>query len=237
MKNLAGILFSIGLVMATSSQAATYADIGDVENVSGSVMLESPAKTRKVAKGDSLFEGETIITTEDGVLKALMSDGTSLSVTPNSKLKLTKFLVKADKPEGGLEIQRGAFRLISGQINKVNNGTLSITTPIATLGIRGTDFYADAKSDELKVALIDNGVVDITTNDGKTITLDEPMTFIEIKLGEELPPIKTFSQSELQSIEDSFEVKSSSIYLQLLLFLALAGYISLMYFYNKKESK
>lgn len=237
MKRLSAAIFSFALLFVTPIQAATYAVIGDVESVAGDVILESPAKTRKIAVGNDLFEGETVITAQDGILKAILSDGTELSVTSNSNLKLTKFLVKSDKPQGELAINRGAIRLISGQINKLNGGSLTIQTPVATLGIRGTDLYADSQNDELKIALIDNGIIDITTVDGKQITLDEPMTYIEIKLGEDLPEIKSFTEKQLQELENSFQVKSSSLYLQILLFLALAGYVSLMYFYNKKEQK
>lgn len=231
------VAISFGLLVSNSAIANTYANIGDVDSVYGDVYLTSPAKERKIAEGNNLFEGETIITQKDGIMKATLIDGGSLSVKSNSEVKLNKYLLNSDKPTGGLSLNKGAFRLVSGRINKVNDGKLNIETPLATLGIRGTDFYANYDDESLTVALFDNGMIEVATNAGGTLLLNEPMTFVKIGANEGMPKIQPLSASQLNKMRDQFNTNSSSWMIQALLFSILALYLGFMYLYNRREAE
>ncbi|MGH8446844.1 MAG: hypothetical protein ACREVL_16350, partial [Solimonas sp.] len=41
-----------------------------------------------------------------------------------------------------LRLLKGGFRTVSGLIGKANPDEYRVTTPVATIGIRGTDYYA-----------------------------------------------------------------------------------------------
>jgi hypothetical protein len=238
MKNLILGVTSFFLIGVSSiAEANTYADIGDVDKVKGDVLLTSEAQDRKVAEGYDLFEGETVITKFDSVLKAILSDGGQLSITPNSELQLTKYLLNSESPTGGIVLNKGAFRMVSGKINKIENGSLKIETPLATLGIRGTDFFAEQDADKLKVVLIDNGLVEVAANSGETVLLNEPMTYVSLEKGTGISDIKPFPPSELNKINDNLNTDSSSWYIQMILFSALFGYLALIYILNKRSKK
>lgn len=129
---------------------------------------------------DKLYESTDLITGENTRLHATLVDGSKLMVGEDSKMKLTKFLLKDRNSIGELEVVQGAFRLISGQINKGPGGQLVIKTPLATIGIRGTDFWGLQTEESLTLALIDNGVIDVNSVSGSEVTLEDSMTFIVV---------------------------------------------------------
>ena len=82
-----------------------------------------------------------------------------------------------------LTLVKGAVRMVSGRINKISGGSLALTTPIATIGICGTDFWGLQEPDKLTLALIDNGELQITTRQGEVVVLTEPLTAVVIEPG------------------------------------------------------
>jgi hypothetical protein len=71
-----------------------------------------------------------------------MEDGGIIAVRPDTKLKFDsfKFNGKQDGTEQSFfSLVKGGFRAVTGLIGKINKPNYRITTPTATLGIRGTD--------------------------------------------------------------------------------------------------
>ena len=64
-------------------------------------------------------------------------DGTSLTVGPNARLTIDKFVFDPNTKKGDLAINasKGVFRLVGGKISKTN--AITVTTPSSTIGIRG----------------------------------------------------------------------------------------------------
>ena len=212
----------------------SYIDMGDVTSVKGDVLAKSNATERRLKGKDDLFEGETIVTGDKSSLIAKLSDDGLLQVPANSRLELKKFLLKSDKPLGELKLVRGAFRLTSGKLNKLPDGKLTISTPMATLGIRGTDFYVNQQDDELTLSLIDNGEIFVTDINGDFFALNEPMTTIVIREGQEMIKRK-FTQSELDKITKSLDTTQNNLFAYFLLII-IAGYIILATtVFNRKE--
>jgi len=53
----------------------------------------------------------------------------------------------------------GAFRFVSGQVSKLARSDVNVTTPVATLGIRGTEFWGGPIDDQaLGVFLVEGAV-------------------------------------------------------------------------------
>jgi hypothetical protein len=74
----------------------------------------------------------------------------------------------------------GAFRMVTGAITKVSGSRgLQVSTPIATIGVRGTDFWGDQGTESLAVGLLSEGLV-VITSPGGDVTLSEPLTWTEI---------------------------------------------------------
>ncbi len=163
-------------------------DVGDVARSRG----QFAALQRGVAR--SLFEGgdikflDTIITGADTRAEIEFVDDTYLMIGDNSTLTIDEMVFEPGiRSKGVITLTEGVFRMVSGKINKVPGGELTIYSPVATIGIRGTDFWGLQEKDKLTMALIDNGILEITGADGKTVVLDTPLQAVVIERGKPTP--------------------------------------------------
>ncbi len=90
-----------------------------------------------LAVGLDVQRDERVITTKVGRAQLLFLDGTALTLGPESKVILDRFIYNPHKGTGtiALNLAQGALRLVGGKISKVN--PINIQTPVATVGIRG----------------------------------------------------------------------------------------------------
>ncbi len=110
--------------------------------VFGKVYLEVPGKDAVPAtKGLSLVEGATIVAEKSGKAQIRLKDGSFIAVRPNTRLVLEEYKYKKNDPDNKsvTSLIKGTFRTISGAIAKENPEKVMVKTPVATIGIRGTD--------------------------------------------------------------------------------------------------
>jgi hypothetical protein len=94
-------------------------------------------KARTLQVGTNIQDRERIRTTGGGSLQIMFLDKTTLTVGPNSDVLIDEFVYR---PGGGgnqfvASLTKGALRFVGGQIS--HNQGATITTPTATIGIRG----------------------------------------------------------------------------------------------------
>lgn len=130
------------LLMAALS-AAAHAEIGTVTFKAGDVSIQTAAGAARAAiKGAPINEGDTIVVGPVSTAQLKMVDGGVLALRPETQMKFDqyKWTGKEDGTESGvMSLVRGGFRTITGAIGRLNKGSYKVTTPNATLGIRGTD--------------------------------------------------------------------------------------------------
>ncbi|MBX3677389.1 MAG: FecR domain-containing protein [Rhodocyclaceae bacterium] len=114
---------------------------GKVELVEGDVKVYDKAKKpRHVVVGDSILEGEGIVTGRDGELHIDMEDGGLIAVRPNTRMSIVAYRAEGDDQDKGIfSLLQGTFRSVTGWIGKFNPRSYQVRTPTATIGVRGTD--------------------------------------------------------------------------------------------------
>jgi hypothetical protein len=82
------------------------------------------------------------VKTGNGKVGILFVDDTRVDVTQHSKLIIDEFVFDPNSGTGKLTLKAalGTVRYASGQIAKNSRQDIKITTPTATIGVRGTDF-------------------------------------------------------------------------------------------------
>ncbi len=127
---------------------------GNALFVYGSVTVErAPASPLK--KGEPLFAGDTIVTGSRSRAQLLMKDGAKVALRPDTRFVINEYFEAGDEieaPDGSVVVAdkggsvtsliKGGFRTITGAIGDNNPEGFEARTPVATLGIRGTDFIA-----------------------------------------------------------------------------------------------
>ena len=111
-------------------------------------------------RADDLFADELVETVEDGALHIRFLDNTKLRLGSASKVTLDSFVYDPNTSAGELvaDLGEGVFRFITG---KLNNEGIEIRTPVAVIGVRGTDFFVSVTASLTIVAVL-SGIVTVT---------------------------------------------------------------------------
>ncbi len=146
--------------------------IGQVERVQNFAAATIGANDRILAVGDPIYLDDRVFTGADARLELTFKDQTSLTLGADAALDVDSFVFDGSGGEAGWNMLAGAFAMTTGLIGKNDPQSVVVTTPVSTIGIRGTTFWGGPVDSELYGVLILDGAVDVKTPAG-TVTLDE----------------------------------------------------------------
>jgi len=128
-----GICLVAGIDPALAQAPARVGEAAVVKNE----VLRVAASTTQINVGDALLRDETVRTGADSATRLVMADSTNLSLGPNATLKLdrTVFDDEHHYRDVAVRLTSGSFRFVTGHSEKA---AYKITTPLATIGVRGT---------------------------------------------------------------------------------------------------
>ncbi len=96
--------------------------------------------SRKLAVGESVFVGERLRADTVGEMVLKTADGGWLAVRPGGVVVVERFLANGNASDHAtVRVLEGGLRLITGWIGRLNRRDYRVSTPTATIGIRGTD--------------------------------------------------------------------------------------------------
>ena len=134
----------VTLFLAVSCAAAQAADgsIGIVKFATGDTVIERDGARSALVAGASLMRHDVVETGADGKLGITFKDNTRVSLGPNSRFAMKEFVYKPAEEEYSFvtRLARGTMFFISGVIAKLSPESVSIETPTASIGVRGTRF-------------------------------------------------------------------------------------------------
>ena len=149
------VLFTLSLTSGIAGLPATTSaaegPIGVAAVVRNTVSQLEPQVTR-IAKGDEVVRNEVVRTAADSDARFVLRDDTNLSLGPGSTLKLDRTVFDDPKPgDIAIKLTQGAFRFITGHSEKE---AYVISTPLATIGVRGTalDFLVQRRKNKIVLA-------------------------------------------------------------------------------------
>ena len=138
-------LFTIGFILLTLTILAknSFATIGEVTLHKGNAVVDRQDgdKGIEVQKDLDIFSYDTV-KTGNGKVGIQFIDQTRVDVTEHSKLLIDEFIYDPNTNTGSLSLKAtlGTVRYASGQIAKNSAQNVKISTPTATIAVRGTDF-------------------------------------------------------------------------------------------------
>lgn len=130
---------------AAPASLAVSGAVGEVVSSRGVGFAQTPGQVpRTLGVGLPLKEGDRLTTAAGGSAILKLSDGTRMTLRPQSDLVLQTYRYQPESANNNmvLELLKGGFRAITGLVNKGNDRAALVKTPTATIGIRGTDFDA-----------------------------------------------------------------------------------------------
>ena len=134
------------LALLTLCSSAGAAEIGQIKVAKGQVTLERKGQSMPTRVGMRLETADVLKTGADGAVGITMADNSLLSAGPNSILSLERFDYDPTTNQGRFDtqLQKGSLSVISGRMAKQSPDAMTVRTPSAILGVRGTEFVVSA---------------------------------------------------------------------------------------------
>jgi len=182
-------LAPIRLLAAESSSAPS--SIGEVIHLMGFVSAEMPGReARKLELKSPVFTHEVIVTGRTGNVEIRFKDGTIYSQGAESSLSLDDYVFSQNVSASKLlfKMGQGTFRFVTGQIVKQNPDAFALTTPMTSIGIRGTEPFAviEPQQEFIGVFAITPGHTVVVTSKINAISMSEANLMTKIKPGRPL---------------------------------------------------
>jgi hypothetical protein len=135
---------ALAVLPVTSLHAA---DIGQIKVAKGSVNIERGGQSLAAAPGTRLQASDVVRTGSDGSVGITMTDNSLLSAGPNSVLALDRYEFDSTTNAGHFDasLHRGTLAVVSGRLAKQSPDAMVVHTPLAVLGVRGTEFVVRAQ--------------------------------------------------------------------------------------------
>jgi hypothetical protein len=184
------------LAQTTAGAAAQPAVVpnqtGKVDLAEGDSKIISGAGTARAAKpGDIVNEGDTLVTGKDGEVHLTMQDTGFIAVRASTRFQIVSYKADGDADDKVvLKLLAGGFRSVTGWIGKFNRTGYRVNTPVATIGVRGTDHeprYIPEGSSEGEPGAYDKvyvGQTSIETAAGSTSISPNQAGFVPLKARE-----------------------------------------------------
>lgn len=164
----------LAVASALANAPADSQPIGITSATAGEPLGKPPAEQERVLRvGIDLQAGELVTTGTEDRAHLLFLDGTALTVGPQARLTLDRFVYDNDRRLGALSLTaaRGTFRLVGGRISKAV--PITVDTPSGTIGIRGGIVLFKVEPTET-VATFLFGYEMTMTSRGRTQTVTTP---------------------------------------------------------------
>ncbi len=168
-----------------------------VESVTGFALISVGSKSVALRRKDQVEPGNVIETGHNSRVVLSLSDGSQITVLPNSKVVLKNFLAASSAREL-LEIIVGrVFVKIRSAGGKPNPYRLS--SPAASIAVRGTEFIVDVLQNGETLVLVREGLVEVWSRENpNNRRLVPPGSRVLVRLGGDISSV--FPGPELKGI-------------------------------------
>lgn len=157
------------MIVATLLSLPLWAEVGHVMFVSGKVHVQmTDGQLVAIAPGQGVDVGQRIITEEAGYVHLKMIDNAFYSLRPHSRLLIETYRYRPEQPEFNQVktlLEAGSVRAITGEAGERNKSGYRLNTPVAAIGVRGTDYIVHHEQDLTRVAVSSGAVVVSPFND------------------------------------------------------------------------
>lgn len=144
--------------LGSTSPAPT---VGSVSFVIGRANVQRAGELLPLSAGAELRVGDQLLTPANGHVHVRFVDGALVSLRPSSSLKIFEYRFDAQNPAASsvkFELEQGVVRAISGQAAEAAKDKFRLNTPLAAIGVKGTDFVVEANKSRVN-AIVNQGAI------------------------------------------------------------------------------
>lgn len=171
-------VFAISLVLGSAFGAAAADAVGVVTRV----VNQAQIGTKTAVSGAPVYMNDHLRTGADARLLVTFRDNSVLTLGEKANVVIDRYVFNPEKSKGEilLNATQGAFRFAGGKLKQMNEKKITVTTPVAALAVRGTEFWAGPIDGQYGVLLLE-GKVDVSNRAG-AVRLSSPGLGTDIPL-------------------------------------------------------
>lgn len=168
-------LFFIAFAMIRPAMAQDINDAAIVEPVATVIEIEGDVavkdangKAAKLEIDSPIFTSDEVFTGPESKALLLFIDDTQVTLGDNAEVKIKDFTFEPEdggKKSALITFMRGSFLFVTGKIDKVMNPDVTLETPYASIGIRGTTVWGGTLDDAYNI-FVQDGTVSVRNDRG-----------------------------------------------------------------------
>lgn len=161
MQRIIWLIAALSIFIALPARAIQVA--GEITAALGEArIVASDGGQRAAAKGMALHVGDILQTGIGGHIHARMVDDALISVRPGSKIKIVSYTYQPGITEATqirFDLLDGTARSVTGKGGEQAKDRFRMNTPVAAIGVRGTDFITQADAENTRAHVAAGAIV------------------------------------------------------------------------------
>ncbi|MDD9912809.1 MAG: FecR domain-containing protein [Alphaproteobacteria bacterium] len=199
-------LILVACVLALPAQAEE--PVGLVAVAKGQVSrLLADGTQKPLEPQEKIFESDTIVTGKRARVQIILNDDSVFTIGRDSKVKIETFVYDAEQRVGqsSVNAQKGVIQFVTGKIAKNNPKNVQVTTPFATIGVRGSGGIIQVADNGQTLVGLTQCCLDVSANgsDAPPVPLDNVNDFSQVTDPDQPPapaaPMTPQVRQQLQS--------------------------------------
>ena len=165
-----GFLLLIAPMLAGATPGVGEEVVGKVTEITGSAVAMQDALPRALKVGADIHMGDVLSTGRDSRLHVKMVDDAEFSLGERSSFVVQEYFLNPNGKEGNavIRLMSGAIRATTGKIAQLDNNPFVMRTEVATIGVRGTEFWGGLLDGVHQFALLGGRAIIIENKAGRT---------------------------------------------------------------------
>jgi hypothetical protein len=147
--------------------------VGLVNKVENAAQVVSASGATTPTVGTPVHMKDELRTGANGRLQVMFRDNTVLTLGEHASVVIDRYIYDPDQGIGETVLQatKGAFRFATGRMKELKDHKIAVSTPVADIGVRGTEFWG-GPLDKYGVLLLEGEVS--VSNQAGSVVLSKP---------------------------------------------------------------
>lgn len=134
------------------------------------VAINATGEIRALQRRSEIYSGDTLRTGDDGNAQIRFIDKALLTLKPDSELNISDYQLASAEDKTSekavMNLVKGGFRTITGSIGKGDKSAYKVSTPAASIGIRGTNYEVQQEGPGSFVMAVYSGGISVQNASG-----------------------------------------------------------------------
>ena len=171
-----------GAVTSAAPKKEYGTPVGRVVWVKGTFSAIMPDKQKRhLQKSSIIYLHDMLVTDSKTQAQIVFTDTTLMTFRGGTKFYIKDYVYKTEVKKGSvgryfMNLIEGGFRTITGLIPKANPKDYAVDTPVATIGVRGTDYAVYLSKGQLYIGNY-HGAPCVSNSHGKELCLSQEVKY------------------------------------------------------------